>query len=176
VNLTTWAMLVLTAIAAVTDFRRQKIYNWTTYPGILAGLGLQALEGGWPGFEDGLLGLLVCGGIMLACFVFFPDLGGGDVKLIAMLGAGLGLNDGILAMLWTFVIGFAAGLAMLIWKVGALQLIRRTAQQLREFIVFRGRVPQPEPQPPVRRWLFLAPAALLAVVIVRWESLWPAGL
>jgi len=169
-------MLVLTAIAAVTDFRRQKIYNWTTYPGILAGLGLQGVEGGWPGFEDGLLGLLICGGIMLACFVFFPDLGGGDVKLIAMLGAGLGVNDGILAMLWTFVIGFAAGLAMLIWKVGALQLVRRTAQQLREFIVFRGRVPQPESAPPVRRWLYLAPAALLAVIIVRWESMWPASL
>lgn len=175
-NLTTWAMLVLTAIAAVTDLRQQKIFNWTTYPGILAGLGLQGLEGGWPGFEDGLLGLLVCGGIMLACFVFFPDLGGGDVKLNAMLGAGLGVNDGILAMLWTFVIGFAAGLAMLIWNVGALQLVRRTAQQLREFIVFRGRVPRSEPQPPVRRWLFLAPAALLAVIIVRWQTLWPAGL
>lgn len=174
-NLTTWAMLVLTAVAAVTDLRRQKIYNWTTYPGILAGLALQAVEGGWPAVEDGLQGLFVCGGIMLACFVFFPDLGGGDVKLIAMLGAGLGLDDGILAMLWTFVIGFAAGLAILIWKVGALQLVRRTLQQLREFIVFRGRSPSADPQPPVRRWLFLAPAALVAVVIVRWQSLWPGG-
>ena len=174
--LTTWAMLVLTAIAAVTDFRQQKIFNWTTYPGIVAGLGLQVLEAGWSGLEDGLLGFFICGGIMLACFVFFPDLGGGDVKLIAMLGAGLGVNDGILAMLWTFVIGFAAGLALLIWKVGALQLIRNTARQLREFIVFRGRVPQPETPPPVRRWLFLAPAALLAVIIVRWQSLWPTAL
>jgi prepilin peptidase CpaA len=173
VILTTWAMLVLTAIAAVTDFRRQKIYNWTTYPGILVGLGLQGLEGGWPAFEDGLWGLLACGGVMLACFVFFPDLGGGDVKLIAMLGAGLGLNDGILAMLWTFVIGFAAGLAVLIWKVGAVQLLRRTIQVVREAIIFRGRVPPAEPQSPVRRWLYLAPAALAAVIIVRWQSLWP---
>jgi len=171
--LSTWALLLLTAVAAVTDIRRQKIYNWTTYPGICAGLGLQALAGGWPGFEDGLWGLLACGGIMLACFVFFPDLGGGDVKLIAMLGAGLGLNDGILAMLWTFVIGFAAGLAVLIWNVGAVQLIRRTVQLAREALVFRGRVSPTDPQSPIRRWLYLAPAALLAVIIVRWPALWP---
>ena len=37
-SLTTWAMLLLTAVATVTDVRRQKIYNWTTYPGILLGL------------------------------------------------------------------------------------------------------------------------------------------
>jgi prepilin peptidase CpaA len=166
-------MLLLTTVAAVTDVRSQKIYNWTTYPGILAGLLLQWFAGGWPAMEDGLWGLLACGGVMLACFVFFPDLGGGDVKLIAMLGAGLGLNDGILAMLWTFVVGFAAGMAVLVWKVGALALMMRAAALVREAIVFRGRVPPAAPQSPVRRWLYLAPAALVAVVIVRWQWLWP---
>ena len=172
--LTTWAMLLLTPVAAVTDARHQRIYNWTTYPGILIGLALQWATGGWLAAEDGLWGLLACGGLMLACFVFFPDLGGGDVKLIAMLGAGLGLSDGILAMLWTFVIGFFAGLAMLIWRVGAVSLIRQTAQRTREVIVLRGRLQPADPQSPVRRWLYLAPAALLAVAIVRWETLWPS--
>lgn len=173
--LTTWAMLLLTAVAAVTDVRRGRIFNWTTYPGILLGLALNAVEGGWHGFEEGLWGLLVCGGALLACFVFFADVGGGDVKLIAMLGAGLGLDDGILAMLWTFVIGFAIGLAMLIWKFGAIEFARRTSRVIREIIVFRGRPPAAGPQSPLKRWLFLAPAAFLAVVIVRWHALWPAG-
>lgn len=173
--LTTWAMLLLTAVAAVTDVRRGRIFNWTTYPGILLGLALQAVEAGWFGFEDGVWGLFVCGGIMLACFVFFPDVGGGDVKLIAMLGAGLGFEDGILAMLWTFVLGFAIGLAMLIWKFGAIGFARRTLQTIRELIVFRGRLPAASQDSPIRRWLFLAPAALLAVVIVRWAVLWPGG-
>lgn len=171
--LTTWAMLLLTAVAAVTDVRRQKIFNWTTYPGILAGIALNALTGGWPAAEESLLGFLACGGVMLACFVFFPDLGGGDVKLIAMLGAGLGLNDGILAMLWTFVIGFAAGLAVLVWNFGALTLILRTLRAVREAVVLRGRLAAPDPRSPIRRWLYLAPAALAAVVIVRWQWLWP---
>ncbi|MBL8849115.1 MAG: prepilin peptidase [Planctomycetaceae bacterium] len=171
-TLTTWAMLLLTAVAAVTDFRRQKIYNWTTYPGIVLGLGLQGGTAGWTGLEDGVWGFLACGGIMLACFVFFPDLGGGDVKLIAMLGAGLGLNDGILAMLWTFVIGFCAGLAFLIWSVGARTLLLRTVSTLREVLVLR-RVSPAAPGSPMRRWLYLAPAALAAVLIVRWQWLLP---
>ena len=90
-----------------------------------------------------------------------------------MLGAGLGLDDGILVMLWTFVIGFVAGLAMLIWKVGALSLLKRAAQTAREVIVLRGRIVPADPQAPIRRWLYLAPAALVAVVIVRWQALWP---
>lgn len=169
----TVALLVLTGIAAWTDATRHTIYNWTTYPGILLGIALKGWESGWPGAEDGLAGFLVCGVVMLICFVFFPDLGGGDVKLIAMLGAGLGLYDGILAMLWTFVVGFVAGLSYLIWKEGAFRLARRTAALLREAIVMRGRITRVEAEEsPLRRWLFLAPAALAAVVAVRWEVLW----
>ena len=143
------------------------IYNWTTYPGIVLGIALQSLERGWAGLEDSLLGLFVCGGVMLFCFVFFPDLGGGDVKLIAMMGAGLGLYDGILAMLWTFVIGFVAGLAYLVWKEGAVKLTWRMLALIREAVVMRGRVTHPPgDESPLNRWLFLAPAALAALVIV----------
>lgn len=172
-TVTTWAMLLLTAVATLTDVRHQKIYNWTTYPGIALGLLLQWTSAGRPGLEDGLWGFLACGGLMLACFVFFPDLGGGDVKLIAMLGAGLGFEDGILAMLWTFVLGFFAGLAMLIWRVGIGNLIRQGVQTAREVIVLRSRVQSDDRQSPVRRWLYLAPAALAAALIVRWQTLWP---
>jgi len=163
-------LLALVAIAAWTDARRHRIYNWTTYPGILLGIICQSLERGWAGFEDAILGFLVCGGVMLFCFVFFPDLGGGDLKLIAMMGAGLGLFDGILAMLWTFVIGFVAGLAYLIWKEGAVKLARRTLALIREAIVMRGRVSPPRgEESPLNRWLFLGPAALAAVLIVTVE-------
>ena len=163
--------LALVAVAAWTDARRHRIYNWTTYPGILLGIGCQSLERGWEGCEDALLGLLVCGGVMLFCFVFFPDLGGGDVKLIAMMGAGLGLFDGILAMLWTFVIGFVAGLAYLVWKEGAVRLAKRSMALIREALVMRGRVSHPaEEASPLSRWLFLGPAALVAVLIVTAEK------
>src|SRR5437868_12050519 len=86
-------LLVLTATAAFTDLRFHKIYNWTTYPGILLALAVNLFENGWddgipghPGLKDSLAGLALCGGLMLVSFVFF-NVGGGDVKLIAMVGA-----------------------------------------------------------------------------------------
>src|SRR6188474_3498588 len=92
----------LVVLAAWTDAARHRIYNWTTYPGIIAGLVLAAagwlLEWaapstarawqpvvGWLTLGDAVGGFLVCGLLMLVCFVLFP-IGGGDVKLLAMIG------------------------------------------------------------------------------------------
>src|SRR5205823_3980094 len=119
--LSTVLLLLLTAMAAVTDLRCHKIYNWTTYPGIILALAVNTFENGWdndyPGLKDSLLGFSACGGLMLVSYVFF-SIGGGDVKLIAMVGAFLGLEQGVEAVLWTFVLGGVAGLTVLIWRVG----------------------------------------------------------
>ena len=96
---------------------------------------------------------------MLACFVLFK-VGGGDVKLIAMLGAFLGLEQGVTAMLWTFVLGGCMGLIVLVWRVGPVRLLVRVFRQL----MWSLRLGHWEPltdderaqlQPP----LFLAPCA-----------------
>lgn len=182
--LATALMLGLVLVAATTDLLRHKIYNWTTYSGILLALGLNALgevllaatnasKGqlnrylGCVEFWDGVQGLLVCGFLMLVCYVMFK-IGGGDVKLIAMLGAFLGLSKGMEALLWTFVLGGCMGLIVLIWRVGPLRLVGRAFRQVL-YTVRLGRwspltdQERAQLQPP----LFLAPCALVAVVIVR---------
>ncbi len=176
--MTSWSTLLclgFTLIAAFTDFRRQKIYNATTYPGMAAAFVVNALEGGWPGLENSVYGFAACGLIMLVCFVMF-GVGGGDVKLIAMIGGFLGLAPGLEAMLWTFVLGGAGGLACLIWRVGLLNLAVSTARHF--YIVLRlfQWVPlsddeRKQLQPP----LYLAPAAVLAVVATgfRLFDRWP---
>ncbi len=179
----TLLLLGLMLAAAATDVARRKIYNWTTYPGILAALGLSAagsaaVAGGWADaarladlgwipISDSLLGFSACGLLMLACFVMFR-VGGGDVKLLAMSGAFLGLEQGITAMLWTFVLGGCMGLIVLIWRVGPWRLFLQTFQQLAWSLRLGGWQPltdaqRAELQPP----LFLAPCALAAVAIVR---------
>src|SRR6478609_9232265 len=119
-------LVILTATAAVTDVVYHRIYNWITYPGIVLALAVNCLDNGWndgyPGLEDSLKGFALCGGLMLVSFVLFR-VGGGDVKLMAMLGAFLGLERGLDALLWTFVLGAAAGLAVLIWRVGLIRLV-----------------------------------------------------
>jgi prepilin peptidase CpaA len=175
-------LLSLLAVASVTDIRRHKVYNWTTYPGMLAALTLNGLGGvllhfawvdrgsleslGWIGLGRSALGLVVCGTVLLICYVLLR-VGGGDVKLIAMMGAFLGPEKGVEAMLWTFVLGGCVALIVLIWRVGPWRLAVRVARQVLWSIRIRQWSPLSEEeraqlQPP----LFLAPSALAAAVIV----------
>lgn len=163
----TGAVLLGFLIAAtVTDIRENKIYNWTTYPGMVAGLLLNGWFGGWAGVEQSAAGFFLCGGVMVICFVLF-NVGGGDVKLIAMMGAFLGLENGIEAMLWTFILGSLLGIAMLIARFGVVHLLRKSWEHLRLVWRAKGWIPPTEAErQPLQRWLFLAPAALCAACIV----------
>src|SRR4051812_17408673 len=117
--LTTLLLVALVITAAVTDAARHRIYNWTTYPGMLAGLALAACGAllerltpnlahqwqplvGWLSLTDALTGFLACGVVMIPCFLLFGG-GGGDVKLLAMIGALVGLEKGLEVLLWTFI-------------------------------------------------------------------------
>jgi prepilin peptidase CpaA len=175
--LATLLALGLVSVAAVTDARRHKIYNWNTYPGMCAAVWLNALGDvaswlgadparlvrlGWIGTWSSLLGLLVCGLLMVVCFALFK-IGGGDVKLMAMLGACLGPEHGLDVLLWTFVLGAALALVVLVWRVGPWQMLVRAVRPV--LYVFglaaSARVESSAPRTP----LFLAPAALVAVAI-----------
>ncbi|MGQ9760750.1 MAG: prepilin peptidase [Thermogutta sp.] len=178
-------LLVLLVVASITDILWQRIPNKITYSGTIASLALNALGTflvrnngaaleklkaiGWIGIDQALLGLLVCGLVMVACYVFFR-IGGGDVKLIAMIGAFLGPDRGITVMLWTFVLGACVALIILVWRVGPWRLLVQTIRHL----LWSVRLGRWDPltaeeraqlQPPI----FLSPSALVATVIVAFE-------
>lgn len=177
-------LLSLVAIAAVTDFRSRKIYNWTTYPGLLIALALNGLASlvdrgdptsaepmqrvlGALGLEESLLGLAVCGGLMLVCYVLF-GIGGGDVKLMAMMGAFLGVERGLEALLWTFVLAGCLGIIALAWQVGPGRLLARAFRQGIYILRLGGWA---ELSADERAYLnfpwFLAPTALAATCLVQ---------
>jgi len=182
----TLLMLSGTLIAAASDMRRRTIPNWLTYSGILAALSLNAVGSwwesrfetagswqaaiGWIGLEESLLGFFACGFIMLVCFVFF-GVGGGDVKLLAMLGAFLGLHQGVEVLLWTFVFGGLLGTAWLARQVGATSLVVRAWRQVWLTIRLGAFSPLPEDDRRLlRAELFLAPCAAAAVIFVRFST------
>ena len=77
------------AICLVTDLRERKIFNVVTYPALAAGFILALAFGGVPGAELALFGAAV--GALPALVAFLAGaLGGGDVKLLAALGALVG--------------------------------------------------------------------------------------
>jgi prepilin peptidase CpaA len=188
--LSTLLLLVPLSVATVTDVRSHMIYNWTVYPGLALALVLSAVatmlgkdmvqgtasDVRWYGivdFPSAVGGLLTCGLVMLVCYVFFPGgIGGGDVKLLAMIGAFLGTWQGLEAMLWTFVFGGCLGLITWVWQVGAVQLVRQLWRRARSMVQAGGWLPlTSDEREPLRVHLFLSPAALLAVLLVRLQLL-----
>jgi Flp pilus assembly protein protease CpaA len=101
--------------------------------------------------------------------VFF-ELGGGDLKLLTMVGAFLGWQCGLEALLWTFVLAGVAGLASVVWQIGAIAILQRVFRQLQVMWRAKGYVPlTDQDRQPLRRTMYLAPSALAAVVIVTWD-------
>ena len=180
--LTTLLLLGFVLWATATDLARHKIYNWTTYTGIVTAVASSVagslLSGtiiseerlqnlGWIPVSECLFGLLICGFVMLFCFVMFK-VGGGDVKLIAMLGAFLGPEQGIMAMLWTFVLGACMCLIVLVWRTGPAQTIALASRRIASvFVPMYFRPLTNDERLQLQPTLFLAPSALMAVVIVR---------
>lgn len=184
--LVTILLLALLAVAAGTDLTRHKIYNATTYPGMLAGLMVHGLGSAYAAFSPdsaetlarwgcvplyaSLAGWAICGFVMVACYVLFRKVGGGDVKLMAMIGALLGYEQGLMVMLWTFVFGACAGLMVLVWRVGPWSLTVRLLRQVKFIARIGGWGPlTDEERQQLQAPLFLAPCAFLAGVMVRFE-------
>jgi prepilin peptidase CpaA len=107
-----WLVCTFAAAAAVYDYRTGLIPNRLIALGlvtiVIARAAIAAALSGSNGLTTSLLvcllGLLACGLIPLAIYLC-RGLGGGDVKLFAMCGAGLGPIVGLEAELYAFGLG-----------------------------------------------------------------------
>lgn len=82
-------MLGLLLLAAVVDWRQRRIPNWLTLGLLASGLARSLVWGGALPPTQALLGALAGFGLLLVLFVL-GAVGGGDVKLLAGVGAWLG--------------------------------------------------------------------------------------
>lgn len=98
-----WGAMAVAAIGAGWDVRTRRIPNWLSYGGILSGILLRTVVGGWLGAREALAGGLVAGGAFLLFFLV-RGMGAGDVKLIAAVCCWSGLRQ-------AWVILFATALA-----------------------------------------------------------------
>jgi len=110
-------ILVVVAIAVLTDVRRRKIYNVLTFPAMALGLTLNTVADGASGLLFAVAGLLL-GGALFILPVAAMGRGAGDLKLLAAVGA-LG---GPIFVLWCALFTTIAGG---IFAVGVLLARRR---------------------------------------------------
>ena len=131
------ALLVLVLVAAIYDLRYRLIPNWLSIAGVLSGIALNVRLLHWAGFRQAGLGLA------LAFAVYFPlfalrAMGGGDVKLMAAVGAIVGPSNWFVIFILTALSGGALALALLIARGGLIRALRRVLTILIELAHFRA--------------------------------------
>lgn len=116
------ALLALIVVAAAMfDSRRRRVPNWLTLPGLLLGIALNTIlfhrEGLWSSLE----------GLSLAFLIYLPlyllrGMGGGDVKLMAAVGAIAGPANWLRIFFLTLLFGAVAAIILMFVK----RRVRRT--------------------------------------------------
>ncbi len=82
-------VLAFVATCCAVDITTRRIPNFLSVPVILGGVLLNAMRFGAPGFVSSLLGVLLVVAFLIAPFSF-GGIGGGDVKMMAGVGALVG--------------------------------------------------------------------------------------
>lgn len=108
-----WPVVVVLAVACVTDVQSRRIPNWLVLPFGLTGVAMGGLSKGLAGLENSFSGIslaaLVCG-----VFCYLRGMGMGDLKLCAAIGAWIGPGQLKIALVITFIAGALIGI---IWAV-----------------------------------------------------------
>ena len=99
-------------VACFTDLETGIIPNRVTIPGTIVGLAIMAI--GPAGPVTAVLGMVAGGGtLLLLALVSRGGMGGGDIKLGALMGAFLGWPDIGVALAVAFLAGGVAGIALM---------------------------------------------------------------
>ena len=135
------ALIGLLVTAAAIDWRTYRIPNWLTLGGALLGLVLNgvATELGWLNALAGLgLGLA-----LLLPLWMLRLLGAGDVKLMAMVGAFVGVPGIFGAVLFSLIAGGVAAAGFTLWHHKGLQMLRNVQETVvtSAFILASGHAP-----------------------------------
>jgi prepilin peptidase CpaA len=108
--------LLVGLVATVEDLWRRRISNCTVLAGLAVGLALQIALRGWMRGPAAWLGGAAVGFGVFLIFFLAGGMGGGDIKLMAALGACLGPAQILRAALITAVAGALLACGHLFWN------------------------------------------------------------
>ncbi|MGB6131214.1 MAG: prepilin peptidase [Acidobacteriaceae bacterium] len=109
------AALAIALIGAIFDVRSRRIPNLLTLPGILVGLALHLVLGGWRGMGMAALAGLICG-VLFLIFWLAGGMGAGDVKLITAVGCTAGMPHIFYLLVLTALAGGVMAVGLALWR------------------------------------------------------------
>ncbi|CAN7306376.1 MULTISPECIES: A24 family peptidase [unclassified Variovorax] len=118
-------LFVLLVVASISDYRTYRIPNWLTFGGAAFALVYKTVIAVSPPSAF----LLAFGGLFLGFLMMLPlyvlgAMGAGDVKLMAMVGAFLGVHETLQAVLFAFIVGGIAALGFAFLKGKLARMLR----------------------------------------------------
>lgn len=165
------AAVVLTGIAAAFDLKKGEIPNWLTLPVLLLSpiahaatvsvKGLGAEEAGWE------VGFSIAGAAITAAVPLFlyrqNAIGGGDVKLLAALGALCQPSLGLEVELYGFLSAVIVAPAMLAYEGKLLRTLKNTATLALNAVVPKAKRKEVESE--AMSWFRLGPCIFIGALV-----------
>jgi len=166
--------LIICILAAFYDAATARIPNEITYTAILVGLTINILppllvgaaQARWlgaTGATEALCGFLLCAGIGLGSLLI-AGMGGGDMKLLAALGALLGFSDCIPVLVVALVVAIIYALLNLIVAGRLNQAMGGLSVQVLELVYLQRTSPM---APLTKRTIPLAVPLVLGLLVAR---------
>ncbi len=121
--------VLIVIAAAVTDLKWRKVPNWLTIPALGVGLVMGVISGGTTGLLMSLAGIALALGFWIVTCLVGGTLGGGDIKLLAALGA----IQGPRLLAYVFIISVGVGGVIAVATALYHRTLRASVQRL-----FRG--------------------------------------
>ena len=126
-------LLMLLAATTYSDLTRRKIYNWVTYTTLAWAIAINLLPdvqtSGAIGLFSSLYGAAACFAIMLIPYSLARG-GAGDVKLATAIGALIGIDGGLLAIAFAYIIAAIFIVGWSVWTKGPLRLMLALVKRL----------------------------------------------
>lgn len=121
-----WPTVIVLVLATCTDLRNRRIPNWLVLPFLLAGISVSCWLHGWHGLGQSLAGFGMAL-LFFGAFFWIGGMGAGDVKLLAAIGAWIGPNQLLVALVMISLVGGAMALCWAIWRGFLLDLFKEAA-------------------------------------------------
>jgi prepilin peptidase CpaA len=125
--------LSVATVGAVQDIRGGRIPNWLTYGGLLAALAARLFMLGGPGLRDSVIGALAGGGVFYLLFLV-GGMGGGDVKLMAAVGAWAGATQVVIVLFAAAIAGGIIAFGFMIFHRQVRLTLLNTANLIRHHL------------------------------------------
>lgn len=140
---TIWlATLAVALCAGYIDWRTRRIPNWLTVSGVVLGITLNSIFGGWRGAINSLEGAGLALGLLLP-LVLLRGIGAGDWKLLGAVGALMGWRVMLAVLIVSCLVTGAAALVQVVATGRLKATFRNIWTLLKGFAIFGFR-PNPE--------------------------------